>query len=85
MDQEGETDQALGVYQRLVDFSPERFKTEALSKWRDLTYPGRTAAVRAKEIQQERDQVQSFYADLNRLVNPKPAPAAKPTAEAPKP
>jgi hypothetical protein len=77
--------QALTVYQRLVDYSPDRFKEDAL-KWRDLTYPGRSAAVRAKEIRQQRDQVQGFYAELNKLATPKtPAPEAKQAPEAPKP
>jgi hypothetical protein len=68
--QDCETDTALQAYQRLVDLSPEKFKGKP-STWRDLSYPGRAAALRAKELQQKRESVQTFYADLNKLATPR--------------
>jgi tetratricopeptide (TPR) repeat protein len=82
---ESDQDQALTVYQRLVDYSPDKFKEDAL-KWRDLTYPGRSAAVRAKELQQQRDQVRTFYAELNDKATPKalpPEPKLAPPSQKP--
>lgn len=80
-----EGDDVLALYKRLADYSPDKFKGNAL-KWRDLSYLGRTAAGRAKELQQHRDQVVAFYGDLNQLAAPpKLTTETKPTPEPRKP
>jgi hypothetical protein len=72
-------------YKRLADYSPEKFKGN-VQKWRDLSYLGRTAARRAKELQLNRDEVVAFYGDLNKLAAPpKVPPDIKPAPEPMKP
>ena len=64
-----ESGDVLTQYKRLADYSPEKFKGNA-PKWRDLSFLGRTAAKRAKELQQNREQVVAFYGELNKLATP---------------
>jgi hypothetical protein len=78
--QEYDPNTALQTYQRLAEVYPDKFKGPA-GAWRDLSYPGRSAAQRARELQQDPQKVKDFYADLSRLVAPKKLEAPKADTE----
>jgi hypothetical protein len=82
--QECEPASALQTYQRLLEVSPEKFKGQP-GAWRDLSSPGRNAAQRVQELQQQRDQVQNFYAGLNKFATPRKLEEPKVSDELKKP
>jgi hypothetical protein len=64
-------DQALAAFEKLAETHPEKF-TGSSGVWRDLSYTGRLAAQAARNLQPgQRETLQKFYAELNRMTGPK--------------
>src|SRR5262249_7876190 len=69
--QEVPDDQSLTAYQKLAETHPEKF-TGAVATWRDLPYTGRLAAQAALKLEpSQRESLQKFYAELNRMTGPR--------------